>query len=321
MPGADHPTSAPPQRWQVWSALGAVYVIWGSTYLAIRVMVRTVPPLLGAGLRFVVAGAILLAVMRLRPGGRARTRVTGRQVAASALAGSLLAAGGNGLLTLAEKDVPSALAALLVASVPLWVTVLRATVGRERVAHATVAGVGLGFAGVAVLLLPGARPGDVPLSGVLLVLLAAGSWATGSFLSPRLPLHPDSLVSVGVQLACGGAVLVAAGLAAAEGPQLHPSQISGEGFAAFAYLVVPGSIVAYSAYSWLLRNVPISQVATYAYVNPLVAVVLGAAILDEAIAPATALGALLIVASVAAVIRREAPRATPPRVLSAQPET
>src|SRR5919197_5357046 len=190
MPSDGHTESLPPQ-WQVWSALGAVYVIWGSTYLAIRVMVEDVPPLLGAAVRFLVAGTAMLAVLAAR--GR-RVRVPGRALAAAALIGVLMPAGGNGVVTVAERHVPSGLAALLVASVPLWVGILRFTVARERVARATLAGLALGFVGLAVLLLPGSRPADATVGGIVPVLIAAGSWATGSFLSPRLSMPSDPLV-------------------------------------------------------------------------------------------------------------------------------
>ena len=289
----------------MWSALGAVYLIWGSTYLAIRVMVEDVPPLLGAGLRFLLAGAVLLAVLGARRAPGTSPRVPAAQLAAAALVGVLLPAGGNGLVTVAERDVPSGLAALLVASVPLWVVVLRAGVARERVAGPTLAGVALGFAGVAVLLLPGARPAGATAAGVLLVLLAAVSWATGSFLSPRLTLPAHPLGNTGWQMVAGGLALVAAGVAVGETGDVHVAAFSAASVAAFAYLVVAGSLVAFTAYAWLLQHVPLSQVSTYAYVNPLVAVLLGWAILGESLAPASLAGAALVVAAVALIVTRQ----------------
>jgi drug/metabolite transporter (DMT)-like permease len=289
-----------PQGLRVWSALAAVYVVWGSTYLAIRVMVRDIPPLLGAGARFLVAGAVMLAVLAAR--GR-MVRVPRRALAASALVGLLLPAGGNGVVTVAEQEVPSGLAALLVASVPLWVVVLRTVVARERVATTTLAGVAVGFAGLGVLLLPGSRPAEATATGVLLVLVAAASWALGSFLSPRLALPEDPLVSTGWQMVFGGVVLAVAGVVAGEPGDVHAA--SADSILALVYLVTAGSWVAYTAYAWLLQNAPISQVATYAYVNPLVAVVLGWAILGERLGGATLLGAALVIASVAAIVSRE----------------
>ncbi|MCW3049063.1 MAG: yedA [Solirubrobacterales bacterium] len=308
MTRAGHADALPPQ-WQVWSALVSVYVIWGSTYLAIRVMVRDVPPLLGAGARFLVAGAVMLAVLRAR-GRRARPRR--RELGSAALVGVLLAAGGNGLVTVAEQDVPSGLAALLIASVPLWVVILRSTAGRERVAPATLAGVAVGFAGLGVLLLPGGRPAGATTAGVLLVLVAALSWALGSFASPRLPLPRDPLVSTAWQMVSGGVVMLAAGLAAGETRDVNLGGTSLDSALAFAYLVAAGSWVAFTAYAWLLQHAPLSQVATYAYVNPLVAVLLGWAILGEQLTTATLAGAGLVVASVAAIVTREAAKAPAP---------
>jgi drug/metabolite transporter (DMT)-like permease len=288
-----------------WLALGIVYVVWGSTYLAIRVMVETVPPLIGAGLRFVVAGVLLLAVLALR--GRP-TRVPIAQLGSCALVGALLAGGGNGLVTVAEQDVPSGLAALLVASVPLFIVVYR-TLAADRPSGFGAGGVALGFCGVAVLLLPGGRPAGVPLGPTLLLLLAAASWAAGSFAAQRLAMPSDPLVSTGWQLTFGGALLVLA--SPGEWGGLDPGAFSLRSAAAFAYLVLAGSLVAYTAYAWLLQHAPIGRISTYAYVNPLVAVALGWAVLGEQVRAATLAGAALIVASVALILR-EAPRPRAP---------
>jgi drug/metabolite transporter (DMT)-like permease len=288
----------------VWLGLGIVYVVWGSTYLAIRVMVRTIPPLLGAGLRFALAGAIVLLVVawRREPGAWRPTR---REALAALCIGTLLAAGGNGLVTIAERDVPSALAALLIASVPLWVVVYR-SISRDRVHGATLGGVVVGFVGVALLLLPGNLPEGVPLGGAVLCIVAAASWAAGTFASPRAPLPSDPLASTGWQMLLGGLVMVAIGVVAGEVGDVDASAVSGESLVAFAYLLVFGSLVAFTAYVWLLQNAPVSQVATYAYVNPVVAILLGATLLDETLTTGTLVGAAIIVASVAVIVRREA---------------
>ena len=202
-----------PDRLRAAGALAVVYVVWGSTYLVIRVMVRDVPPLLGAGARFVLAGALLLAWVRIGHGiGRSSGRVTRGELGAAALVGTLLAFGGNGLVTVAEQNVPSGLAALIIASVPLWVVVLRAAF-RERPARATLLGVGAGFAGVGVLLLPGQRPSGVGIGPLLLVVLAAASWASGSFAGSRLATAADPLRFTGLQMLLGGLVMSASGLA------------------------------------------------------------------------------------------------------------
>jgi drug/metabolite transporter (DMT)-like permease len=279
----------------VWANLASVYLIWGSTYLAIRVLVRTVPPLYGAGTRFMAAGALMLAFL----GGRRALAVGRRELLACAVVGTLLAAGGNGLVTVAEQDVPSGLAAVLIASVPLWIVVYRAA-ARERIARATLLGVLGGFAGVAVLLLPGNRPAGVPLGPSLVIIGAAASWGFGSFISKSMSLPRDGLVTTGWQMLFGGMVLTIAGAAAGE----HIGTPSGESAWAWAYLVVVGSLVAYTSYTWLLRNAPIQKVSTYAYVNPVVAVILGALILNESIGAATVAGTAVIVLSVAAIVRR-----------------
>ena len=286
-----------------WLALATIYVVWGSTYLAIRVMVETVPPFLGAGLRFLAAGLIFYGALAFR-----RRRVSfpiGRaELLGAAVVGVLLLFGGNGLVTVAEKDVPSGLAALIVASIPLWVVLIRLA-ARERIGRATLGGVALGFVGVAILVLPGDRPGSAPLGGVLLTVLAASLWALGSFASTRAPLPSDPLLSTAVQMLVAGAVMTVIGLAAGEGSDVHAGSISGRSFLAFAYLVVAGSLLAFTAFVWLLQNAPISTVATYAYVNPVIAVFLGWAILSEDITVSVVVATVVIVASVAFVVWRE----------------
>jgi drug/metabolite transporter (DMT)-like permease len=289
-------------HWRIWTALGVVYVVWGSTYLAIRVMVRDLPPLLGAGARFLTAGVLMLAFLAARGH---RIRVPRRALAGAALIGVLLPAGGNGVVSVAERDVPSGLAALLVASVPLWVVLLRSTVGGERVEGRTLAGVAIGFVGLGLLLLPGSRPSDATMLGVLLVLVAACSWAVGSFLSPRIEMPGDAFVSTAWQMTFGGVALLTGALVGGEPGDLHLGHTSAKSLLALAYLVVLGSWLAFTAYAWLLQNAPISQVSTYAYVNPLVAVLLGWALLDEHLGVGTLAGAALVVASVAVIVSRE----------------
>jgi drug/metabolite transporter (DMT)-like permease len=294
----------------LWAALATIYIVWGSTYLAIRVMVETMPPLLGAGVRFAVAGAVFLAILRLR-GGPERVRITRAQALGAALAGNLLCFGGNGLVTVAEQEVPSGLTALIIGSVPLWVVLMRLGDG-DRPGRGTLAGVVVGFVGLAVLVLPGDRPDGAPLWGVLLIVLAAILWASGSFYSKRMTLPKDPLVSTAWQMVIAGATMIAAGLAVGEASDLDPSGFSTDSLLALAYLITFGSMLAYTAYTWLLTNAPISTVTTYAYVNPVIALVLGAAILSEEITVVVLVGAAAIVAAVATVVREES-AATPAR--------
>jgi drug/metabolite transporter (DMT)-like permease len=277
-------------------------------------MVETVPPLLGAGLRFFFAGAVFAAWLVVRRGWGA-LRVGRGELLAAAGIGVLLMAGGNGLVTVAEQDAPSGLSALIIAAIPLWVIVLR-LIWRERVAAVTLAGLGLGFAGVALLVVPGNRPENAPLWSVLVLLAAAGSWATGSFLSGRVSLPGDVVVAAALEMLIGGALLIVSGLVAGEAPELDVADLSGRSIASFAYLVVAGSLLAFTAYVWLLQNVRISTVATYAFVNPVVAVLLGWAVLDEEITTSIVVGAIVIVASVAFVVRQET---TAPKAEAASP--
>jgi drug/metabolite transporter (DMT)-like permease len=288
--------------WRVWTGLWIVYIVWGSTYLAIRVMVETVPPLLGAGARFTLAGGVMLAFLAVHRS----VRPTRAQVLSALLVGALLT-GANAVITVAEQDVPSALAALLVASIPLWVIVLRRGVG-EPIGAPTVAAVLVGFVGVALLVKPGEQSGEATVVGLAACVFAAFMWASGSFASPRLRLPRDPLVSTGWQMLLGGLVCTTAGLVAGEAPEVDPGAFSARSVIAFAYLVVFGSWLAFTAYAWLLQNAPISKVSTYAYVNPVVAIVLGWLILDEVITPITLIGAAIIVVSVAMVVRIETTR-------------
>ncbi len=288
----------------MWAALGVVYVVWGSTYLAIRVTVETLPPLLAGGVRFLLAGPLMYAWLRMRRGPQG-VSVTASELRACAAVGTALLLGGNGLVMIAEQRVPSGLAALIIASTPLWIVVLRLLFG-DTVKRATLVGVIAGFIGVGILALPGAGGEGVSLGGVLLLLAASGSWGSGSFFSKRLPLPEDPFVSTTMQMICGGAVLTIAGVLSGEASNIDIGSFSAASMWALAYLVTIGSLLAFTAYTWVLQHAPISKVATYAYVNPVIAVFLGWAILSEDITPTIALGALVIVASVAFIVRQEA---------------
>ena len=291
--------------WRLWLALATVYLVWGSTYLAIRVMVETVPPLLGAGLRFLLAGAVLYPFLVVRRGWAA-ARVPAAQVGAGALVGLLFLAGGTGLVTVAERDVPSGLAAVLVAAMPLVVVVLRRLAG-EPVSRATAVGVTAGFAGVAVLVLPGNPVPGAGALGVGVILVATVSMAVASFVSSRLPVPGDTLVATACELLAAGVALCLAGLLTGEAGRLDPGAVSGASLAALAYLTVAGSLVAYTAYVWLLANAPVSQATTHTHVNPVVAVALGWLVLNERVTLTTLVGGALIIGSVAVVVRHESP--------------
>lgn len=295
----------PSQSWLVWMCLGIVYVVWGSTYLAIRVVDETMPPLLSSGVRFAVAGAIVYAFLLVR-GGRDAVRVTRTQLVSCALIGSLLVASGSGLVMVGELHVPSGVAALIIASVPLWVVLYR-RLGGERIANGTLAGVAVGFAGVALLLLPGGSGGHVQLVSLLVVCGAAPCWALGSYLSGRRPLPDNPFLSTAWQMMLGGVTSLVAGAARGELGHVHLDTFSGRSLTGFAYLIVVGSLIAFTAYVWVLQHAPVSKVATYAYVNPVIAIFLGWAILSEHVTATILIGATIVVASVAAIVRKESP--------------
>jgi drug/metabolite transporter (DMT)-like permease len=287
---------------RIWTALAIVYVAWGSTYVGIRVVDRSVPPLIGAAVRFIAAGTLMYAFVTLRRG--RLPRVSPRELASLALVGGLLLTGGNGLVVLAERRVPAGIAAMIVASMPLWVLVLRALTG-DRPRRATLVGLAIGFCGVALLVLRGGQGHGVGVSQLLVVVGAALSWATGSFLSSKLPLPADIAAGTAIEMLIGGAALAGLGPLFGEHWQALAGRATTDAWIAIAYLALAGSILAFTAYVWLLQNAPISKISTYAYVNPVVAVVLAAVVLGEAVTPLMVLGGAVIVAAVAVVIRSE----------------
>jgi len=286
-----------------WGALGIVYVVWGSTYLGIKVSIETLPPLVSTGVRFTGAAILLfLAIAAIRP----RTlRVSRAEAGTAILSGLFLLVGGNGMVVLAEARISSGLAALLVSTTPLWVVVLRTLLG-DRPAVATMIGVGIGFGGVAILLAPtGADGFDGDLGHSLLVVAAALSWATGSLLSVRRPMPTNPFVGSVIQMLAGGLVLGAAGVARGELRGFTFEQVSLRSWLALLYLTLAGSVVAFTAYVWVLGKLPISTVTTYAYINPVIAVILGALLLSEPVRPAILVGGAVIVAAVAVVVTAE----------------
>ncbi|GAA3390234.1 EamA family transporter [Streptomyces roseoviridis] len=300
---AQPPASAPRRvPVAVWVALGIVYVVWGSTYLGIRVAVETLPPFLSASTRFVVAGLLLAGIIAWRQG-PAALKVTPRRLGSAVVVGLLLLLGGNGLVVLAETSVPSGLAALLVAVVPAWVVLFKAGFG-ERPSAGGLVGVLLGLAGLAVLTLPGLS-GDVQAGGVVLVIVGTLLWSVGSFASSRIPMPANPFTASAYEMIAGGVGCLGVALVRGEQHGLDPSAVSGRSWAALGYLIVFGSLIAFTAYAWLLQTAPLSLVATYAYVNPVVAVALGALILNEALSWPIVLGGAIVVAGVCLIVSTE----------------
>lgn len=302
---------------RVWSALGIVYLVWGSTYLAIRFSIETIPPFISAALRFVIAGLILLALVAARDG-QPVWRVERRRLRNAAVSGVLLLTFGNGLVVLGETRVPSGLAALLVAAVPLWLVVVRRVIG-DRTPAATLVGVVIGLCGVAVLLLPGSRGGHVDVLFCGVILLAALSWSIGSLVAVRTPVPANPMTLSAVEMIAGGLLLAVLAGAKGEFAELHVERISTKSWLALGYLIVFGSLVAFSAYVWVLGNAPTSLVATYAYVNPAVAVALGVLLAGEQLTLVEVLGGAVILLSVLVVVRAESRTRPPGRPPSSEP--
>ena len=288
-------------RIELWAALGLVYVVWGSTYLGIKIAVRTLPPFLTAGTRFLAAAVVLAGILAVA---RRSLRVGRREMLSAAALGVALLAFGVGLVHVAETRIDSGVAAMIAGSVPLQIVVWRALAG-ERVPRATILAAVVGLAGLAVVVGPDGLGGGSVAIGLLVMLGASLSWSRGSFVARRLALPPDPFVATVYEMLGGGLVLVTAGLVAGEAGRVDADALQPGPVAAWAYLAIVGSVVGFSAYAWLLRNTPISQVVTHQYVNPLVAVALCALLLGERPAPTTLAGAALIVGAVVVTARHE----------------
>lgn len=288
-----------PSRGLVITAFIALYVIWGSTYLAIRYAVDTLPPFMMAGARFLLAGAILVLWAKWRDGARA-TRSNWR---AATIAGGLLLAGGNGAVVWAEQRVPSGLAALLVAAMPFWMVLaewLRPGGTRPRLGVAV--GIVIGMIGIVILVGPGSLAGErVDPAGAGALVFGSLSWAIGSLYSRHSDLPRNPLFATGLEMVGGGAILWVMALVTGEWWHFAPSQASAASVGGFAYLVVFGSLIGFTAFAWLLRVSSPAKVSTYAFVNPVVAVLLGWAIAHEPVGPRTVVAAATIVGAVALI--------------------
>ena len=291
--------SGAPSRALVLTAYATVYVVWGSTYLAIRYAVETIPPFVMAGARFLLAGMILILWAKWRDGARA-TRSNWR---AAAIAGVLLLAGGNGAVVWAEQRVPSGLAALLVASVPLWMVLADWLRPRgKRPAIGVVLGVAVGMLGIVLLVGPGSLGGErIDPAGAAALIFGSLSWAIGSLYSREGDLPKNPILATGMEMFTGGAVLWVAALGAGEWHHLDLARASAASVSGFFYLVVFGSLIGFTAFAWLLRVSSPAKVSTYAFVNPVIAVLLGWAIASEPVGPRTIAAAAVIVGAVALI--------------------
>jgi drug/metabolite transporter (DMT)-like permease len=288
------------------TALLIVYVVWGSTYLGIAVVIETMPPLLAAGVRYTTAGLIMLVALaahaRWRRSNEPAERPTRAHWRSAFIIGALLLLGGNGGVVLAELRIPSGIAAVLVATDPIWLAAFDAVITRRRPSRLVIGGSVAGFVGVAVLLVPVEGLDGLDPIGILLVVGAAICWAVGSLYSRTASLPRNGLLGSGMEMVAGGLLLFGAGTLLGEIGRTDVADFSTRSLFAFVYLIVFGSIVAFTAYTWLLSHVAISTVATYAYVNPVVAVALGAILLEEPITPRTLVAAVIIIGAVVAMV-------------------
>jgi drug/metabolite transporter (DMT)-like permease len=301
---------------RAWAALLIVWVVWGSTYLAIRVGDETIPPLVLAAVRYVIAGLIMFPVALRNAASAARAAgqagPSGRywprrsEWLGCAVVGILLI-GANAAVCVGETTVPSGLTALLIATVPLWLLGIDAVLNHARLGLAPVTGLAVGLAGVGLLSGLGGGRGGVSASGVVIILCAAAAWATGTIMARRVPTPASPALTSAMQLLIGGVFSLVLAAVSGEFGAFRLSAVSDRSWAALAYLILAGSIVAFSAYVVAVRMLPTATVATYAYVNPVIAVLLGTLILNERVSPGMLAGGVLIVGAVVLVVRRSPP--------------
>jgi len=287
-------------RAQILAAFASIYLVWGSTYLAIRYAVQTIPPFIMGGLRFLISGALLYAWARYR-GAPRPTRLHWRN---AFIAGGLLLLGGNGAVVWAEQFVPSGLTALLVSILPFWLVIIEWVRPPRRRPHgAVLIGLIIGFIGIVVLIGPGnlGGHGDIRLIGAVVLILGSLSWAIGSFFSRDADLPQSGLLTTGMEMLAGGALLSIVGVVTGELSHFDVHQVSGPSALGLLYLITFGSLLGFTSYIWLLDKVSPARLGTYAYVNPVVAVILGWAIAGERLSLRTAVAAAIVICAVALI--------------------
>jgi drug/metabolite transporter (DMT)-like permease len=297
----------------IWTAILILYFVWGSTYLGIRVAVDTIPPFIMAAVRFTIAGTVMLTAVALFRRNTA-TRPTRREWRDSFIVGACLMGGGMGAVAWGEQTVPSGIAGVLIAMLPVWVAVFGRVFLGERLPPLAIVGIAAGVLGVLILVGPGlALDGSLDPAGVAALIFSPMSWAAGSLFSAnRAKLPRDPFLTTGMQMVSGAVVLAGAAVVSGEVGRFRPETISGDSILALVYLTAVGSLIAFTAYAWVLRKAPLPLIATYAFVNPVVAVFLGWLILNEAVTPLQLVAGAVIVVGVALLIlsrgRMSAPR-------------
>jgi drug/metabolite transporter (DMT)-like permease len=317
----------PPDRGPIWLGLLILYLVWGSTYLGIAIAVETIPPFLMAAIRFAIAGSVLMAWSLLRARG-SFVAPTRREWRDTIIVGTLLLGGGMGMVAFGEQTIPSGIAALLIAMMPVWVAIFGRVFFGERLPRIAGVGIVVGFVGVSILVGPTilGQTGALDPAGLAAIIISPIAWSLGSlYASHKAVLPRQPLVATGTQMLAGGAVLaVMAGISGEYG-RFDPAAVSGESLAALAYLTVVGSLLAFTAYGWLLRVAPLPLIATYAYVNPVVAVILGAFVRQEPIDLRTLVAGAVIIGAVALIVtargRMTAPAVRPSVAPSPGPAT
>jgi drug/metabolite transporter (DMT)-like permease len=295
MPGTPHPSAA-----KVWAVLGALYFVWGTTYLGISLVNETIPTFLGAAARFLFAGTVLFAWASVRTG----EKTTPRQWRGAAVVGVALLLGGNAFVAAsASLGTPTGIISLIIALIPLWLALFdRVLLRSAPLGWRVVVGLVGGFCGAALLIVVTLGGGRAPLGGLLMAVAATLCWTAGSLYARSAPLPEAPLLGSGMQQVVGGGVILAVAIALQEPAGFDLSEVSARSWGGLAWLIVAGSFVGFSAYLWLLRNVRTSLVSTYAYVNPIVAITLGVVLLDERFTVWMLLAALIILASVALIV-------------------
>ena len=310
------PTKPAPRtvdRGPLWLGMLVLYLVWGSTYLGIAIAVETIPPFLMAAVRFAMAGAVLLAWSLLRARG-AFVLPSRREWRDSAVVGALLLGGGMGMVAWGEQTIPSGIAALLIALMPVWVAIFGRTFLGERLPRLAIVGIVVGFVGVAILVGPTilGETGALDPLGLGALIVSPIAWSLGSlYASHRAILPRQPLVATSAQMLLGSVVLAVLALVTGEFGRFDAAAISGDSIAALAYLTVIGSLLAFTVYGWLLRVAPLPLIATYAYVNPVVAVILGAVVLREPIDPRTLVAGGVIIGAVALIVTARGRLQTP----------
>jgi drug/metabolite transporter (DMT)-like permease len=294
----------PPERGTIWLGLAVLYVVWGSTYLGIAIAVETIPPFLMAAVRFAIAGTVLMtwSILRARGSFVAPSR---REWRDTIIVGALLLGGGMGMVAFGEQTIPSGIAALLIAMMPVWVAIFGRVFLGERLPRIAGVGIVVGFVGVAILVGPTilGQAGSLDPLGLAAIIISPIAWSLGSlYASHRATLPRQPLVATGTQMLAGGAVLALMAGVTGEFARFDPAAVSRDSIGALVYLTVIGSLLAFTAYGWLLRVAPLPLIATYAYVNPVVAVILGAVVRNEPIDTRTLVAGAVIIGAVALIV-------------------